>query len=246
MDIMGASCFVGTLHEAADAVVARACSGEGGYVVQCNVHLLMTAQGDGDVMTALRGASFVMPDGAPIAWLQRRRGATRANRIGGPDLMPLVISRGRQHRLRHFFLGSTTTVLAALTTRLRAAYPGLHVAGTFAPPVSDIDGLDAAAAVVADKAADVVWVAFGAPKQELWLSRNSASLGAALAVGVGAAFDFHSGAKARAPEWMRRAGLEWAHRLMSEPGRLAGRYAATNTAFAARALGEIRGRGGTT
>jgi N-acetylglucosaminyldiphosphoundecaprenol N-acetyl-beta-D-mannosaminyltransferase len=85
----------------------------------------------------------------------------------------------------------------------------------------------------------VVWCAFGAPKQELWMHRNASALTPALVLGVGAAFDFHAGTKKRAPVWMQRAGLEWLHRLCSEPRRLAGRYLITNSEFLLRASAQL-------
>jgi N-acetylglucosaminyldiphosphoundecaprenol N-acetyl-beta-D-mannosaminyltransferase len=91
----------------------------------------------------------------------------------------------------------------------------------------------------------VIWCAFGAPRQELWMAAHAKELAPAVLVGVGAAFDFLSGEKARAPIWMQRSGLEWLHRLLHEPRRLAGRYVQTNTEFALRAVLEVtRGRGG--
>ena len=89
----------------------------------------------------------------------------------------------------------------------------------------------------------IVWCAFGAPKQELWMYRNEAALAPALVLGVGAAFDFHAGTKKRAPVWMQRAGLEWLHRLYSEPRRLLIRYVTTNSEFLARASIQLTKRG---
>ena len=82
----------------------------------------------------------------------------------------------------------------------------------------------------------VVWCAFGAPKQELWMYRNAAALAPALVLGVGAAFEYHAGTKKRAPVWMQRAGLEWLFRFASEPMRLGPRYVRTNSEFLVRAM----------
>jgi N-acetylglucosaminyldiphosphoundecaprenol N-acetyl-beta-D-mannosaminyltransferase len=90
----------------------------------------------------------------------------------------------------------------------------------------------------------VVWVGLGLPKQDEWLRRSADLFAPAVGLGVGAAFDFLAGTKPRAPEWMQAAGLEWMHRLMSEPRRLAGRYATTNTEFLARAGLEVTGEYG--
>jgi N-acetylglucosaminyldiphosphoundecaprenol N-acetyl-beta-D-mannosaminyltransferase len=233
-DVLGVEIFAGTFSGAVDTVVERARSGHGGYVVQCNVHVLMTAHDDPELMRALHDAWLVMPDGAPIAWLQRRLGAATAERVGGPDLMPSVIDRGRRHGLRHFFVGSTPETLQALVTGLEACFPGVELVGAHSPQFGTPAELAGAAEVAAAAAPNVVWLALGAPKQELWMHKHAMSLAPAVVIGVGAAFDFQAGAKARAPQWARRGGLEWAHRLTREPRRLTGRYVRTNSAFVLR------------
>jgi N-acetylglucosaminyldiphosphoundecaprenol N-acetyl-beta-D-mannosaminyltransferase len=242
MRVFDVDCFCGRFDEAVDLVIERARSGLGGYVAQANVHVLMTAQKDPALMDALHRAWLVMPDGAPIAWLQRHLGTSVAERVGGPDLMPAVLDRGRQFGLRHFFLGSTQSVLDALASRLTIAYPGVEIVGTFAPPFGNGPTLDGAACIAADLHADLAWIALGAPKQELWLERNASRLGSSIALGVGAAFEFLAGEKSRAPQWMQRAGVEWTHRMMHEPRRLVGRYATTNGAFAIRTAVLLAGR----
>ena len=111
----------------------------------------------------------------------------------------------------------------------------MEIVGTLAPPFADeSEWSDEAIETVRAWQPDIVWLALGAPKQELWMRKHAAAVAPALVIGVGAAFDFHAGTKQRAPRWMRRAGLEWAHRLASEPTRLGGRYLATNSAFLLR------------
>jgi N-acetylglucosaminyldiphosphoundecaprenol N-acetyl-beta-D-mannosaminyltransferase len=242
IDVLGVDVAVGTVESAADAVIARALSGEGGYAVLCNVHVLMTAREQPEVMDAVRGAWAVFPDGAPIAWMQRREGHARAARVGGPDLLPAVVDRGRELGVRHGFVGSTPPVLERLSATLEARFPGAAIAYTEAPlPGSEHDPelLDR----IRDAGCHVVWFALGAPRQERWMWRHTPQGALPLIMGVGAAFDFLAGSKQRAPRWMQRAGLEWAHRLGSEPVRLGARYATTNSAFAvtaARRLGARR------
>jgi N-acetylglucosaminyldiphosphoundecaprenol N-acetyl-beta-D-mannosaminyltransferase len=230
-ELMVTRFFAGSLDEATDTVVSRALSGEGGYVVQCNVHVLMTAKDDPEVKRALNEAWCVMPDGAPVAWLMRRSGTEEAQRIGGPDLMEHVIDRGTRHRLRHSLLGSTPEVIAALERNLRSTFPEAGLVSALAP-ASGAESTSQILNALKGANADIVWVALGAPRQELWMRRWSDELAPALVIGVGAAFDFHAGTKARAPRWMQRAGLEWAHRLLTEPRRLSGRYVKTNSKFA--------------
>lgn len=241
-EALAVPCFAGSAANAADLVVARALSGEGGYAVLCNVHVLTTAQRDLDLRAALEQAWAVFPDGAPVAWLLRRSGAPNAGRITGMELMSAVIAHGIAHGLRHYFVGSTPEVLAKLERNLPERFPGVRLVGS-AGPFGDRAALDSVVAQICESEPHVVWCAFGAPKQELWMHRNVAALAPALTLGVGAAFDFHAGTKKRAPVWMQRAGLEWLHRLGSEPKRLAGRYLITNSEFLARASIQLTKQG---
>ena len=215
---------------ATGAVIARSMSGKGGYAALCNVHLLMTAQANPGVMEALKEAWMVFPDGAPVAWLQRRTGIETATRIGGPDLMMHVLDLGRAHGLQHALFGSTLRVVGNLERRLRCELPGLQLVASYAPATGQEEN-DEALNRLAGAGAHVIWIALGAPKQELWMLRSAPNLAPALLLGVGAAFDFHAHTKRRAPLWMQQRGIEWLHRFASEPRRLGRRYVTTNTAF---------------
>jgi N-acetylglucosaminyldiphosphoundecaprenol N-acetyl-beta-D-mannosaminyltransferase len=137
--------------------------------------------------------------------------------------------------LRHFLFGSTPEVLERLRERF-----GDAIVGAVSPPFGNV-GADAVEEIRATRP-DVIWCALGAPKQELWMATHADALAPALLLGVGAAFDFVAGTKPRAPRWMQRTSLEWAHRLATEPRRLAGRYARTNTEFALRICLELTRR----
>jgi N-acetylglucosaminyldiphosphoundecaprenol N-acetyl-beta-D-mannosaminyltransferase len=234
-DVLGVPCVVGDLNSACDGVIEHALAGRGGYGVLCNVHVLMTARRTPEVMQALDGAWNVFPDGAPIAWVQRREGATRATRVGGPDLMPLVFDRGRYRGLRHALFGSTPEVAEALQLQIRERFPGAEIVAVQVPGPGEEDDLPALSRIIESRP-HIVWCALGAPKQELWMSRHASTLAPSLLLGVGAAFDFLAGNKPRAPRWMQESGLEWLHRLWSEPGRLFRRYATTNALFLMHAL----------
>lgn len=232
-EVLGVNCVVGDIACAAEAVIDRALVGDGGYGILCNVHVLMTALREPELMRSVEGAWAVFPDGAPVAWLQRRVGMTHAKRIGGPDLMLAVIDRGRTRDLRHALFGSTPFVIERLAARLRAVLPDAAIVMTHAPDQGEQDD-EALVRRIADCRPHVVWCALGAPKQEIWMSRWAGLLSPALLVGVGAAFDFHAGIKQRAPVWAQQMGLEWMHRLYCEPRRLAWRYLRTNSEFALR------------
>ena len=248
VDVFGVECFAGSLEDATALVVETARRGGGGYACLCNVHVLETARRDPTVMAALGNAQVVFPDGAPIAWVQRRHLGRPQARVGGPDLMEGVIRDGCALGLRHALYGSTRAVLDELEAALRARYPSMRIVASIAPafgPQADAD-VELEVARLREAEPDVVWVALGAPRQELWAARHARELAPALVIGVGAAFEFHAGTKSRAPLWMQRVGLEWLHRLVNEPRRLGPRYITTNSRFLARALADAGRRGSRT
>lgn len=240
--VLGVNCFRGDLDAAATAVIERVRSGHGGYACLCNVHVLMTARRDPDLLAALHQSWAVFPDGAPVAWLMpRSRAHPRPHRIGGPDLMPVVFDRSRAEGMRHGLYGSTPEVLHRLKHRVERQYPGIDIPVSIAPSFGQPDDDEVAGhlAEIERGRVDVLWVALGAPRQELWMARYSNRLPSTVIIGVGAAFDFLAGTKPRAPQWMQGSGLEWAHRFGSEPRRLGRRYLATNARFIAAASHEV-------
>lgn len=242
-EVLGAPVTVASLEALTAAIMARAKAGEGGHVCAANVHMVTLARRDPDLMAAMRGAAFVACDGMPLVWYLRRHGHGDAVRVPGPDLMAELVARAEGDRLPVFLLGGGDALRARLVERLLAHHPGLVLAGCEGPHVPARPGADPLlVARVAASGARLVLVGLGCPKQELWMAANAGALPAVL-VGVGAAFAFHAGTLRRAPAWMRRAGLEWLHRLVREPRRLGPRYALTNTLFIADCLAEaIRGR----
>jgi N-acetylglucosaminyldiphosphoundecaprenol N-acetyl-beta-D-mannosaminyltransferase len=236
-DILGVEYYVGDLGSATALVVRRALSGRAGFSCLCGVHGIITAQHRESLMLAMRDAWVNFPDGAPVAWLLRRVGHPAAHRVAGPDLMPRVIEAGQAHGLRHLLFGSTPEVLERLQTRIRERFPEALIVGAISPPFRSLSSQEEAELTAVIRAArpHIVWVGLGLPKQDEWMWRNRAAYTPALALGVGAGFEFLAGTKARAPLWMQRAGLEWLHRLTHEPRRLAARYLTTNTEFLGRA-----------
>jgi N-acetylglucosaminyldiphosphoundecaprenol N-acetyl-beta-D-mannosaminyltransferase len=226
--------LAGDIPAAARAVVERARAREGGYVCLCNVHVLVLAQRDPRVRQALESAWAVLPDGWPVAWLQRRAGVPNATRIAGMELLTEVFELGGEAEITHFLFGSSPEVLLRMEERLAESFPDARVVGSFSPPYGELDEVDFTPAVDAIHSAspDIVWCGLGAPKQELWMQEYAPRIAPALVLGVGAAFDFTAGTKRRAPRWAQKAGLEWLHRLVSEPRRLVGRYATTGSLFA--------------
>ena len=215
-----------------DRLLTWAQARESRYVAICNVHVVVSASRDATYRDVINGSDMATPDGAPIAWMLRRLGFAGQPRISGPDLMWALCARCAEEGLPVYFYGSTEATLVALGERLRASFPGLPISGMESPPFS-LQTKEEDAAVVTrinDSNAGIVFVGLGCPRQECWMAEHRGRVNAVM-IGVGAAFDYHAGTLKRAPEWMQNAGLEWLHRLCSEPGRLWKRYLVTNTLF---------------
>lgn len=216
-------------------------------VVCANAHVVSEAGRNAGYAAALEGADLVTADGTPLKWAGKVAGFPLKRRVYGPDLMLAVLERTAGTGIAHYFYGALPGVASDLAARMAERFPGLRVAGTWSPPVGPIlpeEPADSLAAIRAAKP-DIVWVSLGCPKQERWMSLRRESLGVPVLAGVGAAFDFLTGRTRQAPRWMRDNGLEWAWRLLSEPGRLAGRYLLQGPPFALRLgwaalLGRIR------
>src|SRR5262245_22786284 len=217
-----------------DRITGWASAGESRYVCLCNVHSVVTARRDLDFGRIIAAADLVAPDGAPVAWCLRRRGFPRQQRLGGPDLMWRCCHRAAAEGLPIFLYGADSVTLDRLATRLASAFPGLKLAGLYAPPYRALSREEDSQVTrqIEASGARIVLVALGCPKQETWMAVHRGNVSAVM-IGVGAAFDFHSGAVQRAPRWMQEAGLEWLYRLLAEPGRLWRRYLVTNTLFCA-------------
>jgi N-acetylglucosaminyldiphosphoundecaprenol N-acetyl-beta-D-mannosaminyltransferase len=154
-------------------------------------------------------------------------------RVYGPDLLLALCRHSIRTGYRHFFYGGRPGVPERLVANLRRRFPGLRVAGTYAPPFRPLtpEEDERVVQIVNDANPDIVWVGLSTPKQERWMAAHVGRARAPVLIGVGAAFDFHAGVKKQAPPWMRRSGLEWSFRLLMEPRRLWSRYLVNGPLF---------------
>lgn len=201
-------------------------------VCLCNVHSVITARQNAELRAAVDSADLKTPDGAPLAWLMRKRGYAEQQRISGPDLMWRVLAEAERLQLPVFLLGSTAATLAKLETAIQKAFPQLPLAGLQSPPFRALTVAEDEALIrtVNDSGAQLVMVGLGCPKQEIWMASHRKQLHAVM-LGVGAAFDYHAGTLKRAPAFWQQHGLEWLYRLAMEPSRLLKRYLVSNTLF---------------
>jgi N-acetylglucosaminyldiphosphoundecaprenol N-acetyl-beta-D-mannosaminyltransferase len=237
--VLGAQIDVVTWEGALDRLLGWGRTRDSRYVTICNVHVVVSASRDPAYREIINASDMATPDGAPVAWMLRRQGFANQPRISGPDVMWALCERAAQENLPIYCYGSTDATLGLLEVRLRAAFPALKMAME-SPPFRALTAEEDAAAVkrINDSGAGIVFVGLGCPKQERWMAEHRGRVNAVM-IGVGAAFDFHAGTVQRAPAWMRDNGLEWLHRLVSEPGRLWKRYLVTNTLFIAGAARQL-------
>ncbi len=198
----------------------------------CNVHSAVLASFDERHRLSLLQADHVAPDGAPIAWTLRLQGRARQERVDGPGTMWLLCADAQAQGIKVGLYGASPATLQALVDHLQEAFPQLDIAYQHSPPFRDLteDEDDAVCQSIAQAGVGLLFVGLGCPKQEYWLAQHRGRIPAVL-LGVGAAFDFLAGTASRAPKWMGNLGLEWVHRLLTNPRRLWRRYLVSNTVF---------------
>lgn len=203
------------------------------YLCVTGVHGVMESQHDPRVRDIHNASGLTVPDGMPLVWCAHRAGAVNVQRVYGPDLMLSVLARSVERGWSSYFYGGAEGVPDLLAEQLQRRIPELRVAGGWSPPFRELgdDEVEDVARRINAAAPDLVWVGLSTPKQERWMARLRPLLEAPVLLGVGAAFDFHTGRVKQAPAWMQSRGLEWLYRTYREPRRLAKRYLRNNPAF---------------
>ena len=214
------------LATATERVSALIESGRAHQVVTINLDFLAIADRNPAFHRVLRAADLALADGQPVVWLSRSFGTPLPQRVTGIDLIHTTCAMGAQRGYRPFLLGAAPGVAAKAGRILEERYPGLRVAGAYSPPFGSLsqEDDDAIVEMVRQARPDLLFVALGAPRQDIWIHEHLADLGVPVSMGVGGAFNFITGNVPRAPQWMRQAGMEWFFRMCQEPGRLWRRY----------------------
>ncbi|MGI9516717.1 MAG: WecB/TagA/CpsF family glycosyltransferase [Pirellulaceae bacterium] len=199
------------------------------YVVTPNVDHAVLLRDDDALRSAYDEADLVLADGHPIVWASRLLGQPIPERVPGSDLVPSLFSAVPADReLTVFLLGAAPGVARRAARNMAERWPNVKTVGVYSPPPG-FEHSEMECELILGRIAlcqpDVLIVGLGAPKQECWVYRHRSQIHASVALCVGATIDFLAGEKSRAPLWMQKAGVEWLHRMCSEPGRLAGRYA---------------------
>lgn len=233
VDILGVGVSAINMEMALEAIEGWIERREQHYVCVTTVHGVMECRKDPELRRIFNSSGLTTPDGMPLVWLSRARGFGYVNRVYGPDLMLALCERSLSKGYRHFLYGGAPGVPEKLAENLKRRFPGLDVVGTYSPPFRPLthEEDERVVRMINEAGPDIVWVGLSTPKQERWMAGHIGRLEAPVLIGVGAAFDFHSGVKRQAPRWMQRSGLEWLFRLLTEPRRLWRRYLIYNSLF---------------
>jgi N-acetylglucosaminyldiphosphoundecaprenol N-acetyl-beta-D-mannosaminyltransferase len=208
-------------------------AGDPGYVCLTGVHGVTEARADSAFRLILNRAAINAPDGMPMTWVGRLQGFRYMDRVFGPDFMTAMCRLSAERGYRNFLYGGQPGVAELLRENLQAKFPGLQIAGTYTPPFCSLtpEQERSILAQIRQVRPHILWVGLGTPKQERFMAQYVHLLEVPLLVGVGAAFDYHTGRIRDCSAWVKRAGLQWAHRAMQDPTRLWIRYLRNNPVF---------------
>ncbi|MFH0769811.1 MAG: WecB/TagA/CpsF family glycosyltransferase [Candidatus Peregrinibacteria bacterium] len=189
------------------------------HVMTPNSEMLVEATKNSDFLSVLRATSLNLPDSFGIVLMSRLRGQPLPGRVSGVDVSSeLLRSLTREHPV--FLLGAAPGIAEKVALRMQQENPNLKIVGVYAGSPREEDS-QVILAMIRASAPHLLLVAFGAPLQDLWISRHIKEMPSVrIAMGVGGTFDFLAGVRKRAPAWMQKSGLEWLFRLLREPRRI--------------------------
>lgn len=237
--IMGLRVAALTEHDAVQNVIGSALEDAGTWMITANLDHLRRYHCEPLARRLLDSADAVVADGAPLVWASRIAGTPLPERVAGADLVWSVSAAADRAGVPIFLLGGNPGVADASARILRAHFPGLDICGTLCPPLGferDVDEMARIELAVKRAQPGVVMVALGFPKQDILIERLRLALPGVSFIGIGISLSFVCGDEPRSPAWTQAAGLEWVHRLIHEPTRLARRYVIRGIPFAARLL----------
>jgi len=233
IDVLGVGVHAVSLKRAVRMIESAIDRDLKGFVCVTGVHGVMEAQGDEKFREVLNSSLLTTPDGMPMVWVGQLQGHREIRRVFGPELMRVVCSRSVAREYTHFLYGGADGVAEELSTWMQGSFPGIRVVGTYTPPFTPLSLEQATEleSTIARLKPDIMWIGLSTPKQERFMAKHIVRLQTKLMIGVGAAFDYHTGRVQDAPAWIKRSGLQWLHRLAQDPKRLWKRYLVNNPLF---------------
>jgi N-acetylglucosaminyldiphosphoundecaprenol N-acetyl-beta-D-mannosaminyltransferase len=242
-NVLGVGINALNMQTAVSAIDAALSSGQKGYVCVTGVHGVMETQRDEGLKAILNNSFLTTPDGMPTVWVGRWQGFGGMERVYGPDLMLEICRLSLARRYTHFLYGGKPGVAQRLQSELQRGFPGICILGAHCPPFRKLNDAEESELIqrVADLKPDLFWVGLSTPKQERFMADFIHKLDTRLMLGVGAAFDIHAGLLKDSPAWVKKAGLQWLHRLIQEPARLWKRYLINNPEFLVKICLQLTG-----
>jgi N-acetylglucosaminyldiphosphoundecaprenol N-acetyl-beta-D-mannosaminyltransferase len=243
VNILGVGVSAMNMSQAVNLVTTAVSAGQKGYVCVTGVHGIMEAQKDAAFKTILNRSFLTTPDGMPTVWVGRMNSHSQMSRVYGPDFMLNVCAASIEKGHTHFLYGGNDGVAEQLKQVLTARFPGLKIVGTYTPPFRPLNAAENAElqSEISRLRPDFFWVGLSTPKQERFMAEYLSILDAKIMVGVGAAFDIHTGRAKDSPDWVKAAGMQWLHRLLQEPSRLWKRYLINNPIFVYKMASQLLG-----
>jgi N-acetylglucosaminyldiphosphoundecaprenol N-acetyl-beta-D-mannosaminyltransferase len=219
-------------EDATERIIKWAKEKKSCYVCVANVHMTMESYDSSKFLSIVNNSALVTPDGMPLVWSLKAFGIKNSSRVYGPTLTLHICKAAAKQNISIGLYGGTPESLESFIKFLRTSFPNIKIACAISPPFRNLTKLEDAAYTqqIIDSGAQILFVGIGCPKQEIWMSKHHGQIPAVM-LGVGAAFDFHSGRVQQAPSWMQKIGLEWLFRLSKEPKRLWKRYLLNNPRF---------------
>lgn len=233
VDILGVGVHALDMDGALERIEKAVTSHQKGYVCVTGVHGIMEAQSDSKLRNILNHSFLTTPDGMPTVWIGKLKRHFDMDRVYGPELMLEVCKLSAKKGYTHFLYGGNEGIAELLKANLESRFPGLKIVGHYTPPFRPLNPEEEKNLIEQVRALkpDFFWVGLSTPKQEKFMAQYLDRLDTKIMFGVGAAFDIHTGKIKDAPQWIKRSGLQWFHRLCQEPKRLGKRYLINNPKF---------------
>ncbi len=239
VSLMGVSFWRMTERQLVDFVIAESGAGRGGWIITPNLDILRLGVQQAEIRALLGRADVLVADGMPLIWASKLKGTPLPERVSGSHIMWSIPEAAAKAGRSIYLLGGAPGASDACAHVLREKYPGARITGTYCPPFGFEKSPEEMAkmrAAIQACPADLIFVALSFPKGERLIEAIRDAAPRAWWIGVGISFSFVAGEVKKAPRWMQRAGLEWSHRLIQEPRRLAKRYLVHGIPFALRLL----------
>ena len=233
VNVLGVGVHAVNMDDALHVLRTAVQRGSKGLICATGVHGVMESKRDPLVRSIINKSLLTIPDGRPMMWVGRLTGHDRMTQVTGPDFMLEVCGRSVQLGYTHFLYGGKPGIAEELKQCLERKCPGIRIVGTYTPPFRPLSQAEQQQLreMISDSRPDIIWVGISTPRQECFMAEYLNRLDTKIMVGVGAAFDLHTGHLKDSPQWVKAAGMQWFHRLLQDPARLWKRYLVNGSSF---------------